>query len=60
MPAFHHQHPCLGLHAPHTRQRSLVFSQVEDFMEVSLLGAVEAASVFVFAQARGRAGDAAA
>lgn len=40
----------------HTCQRPLIFCQVEDLVEIALLGAVEAAGVLVPAQARGRTG----
>ena len=46
-------------HGTRTRQRSLVLCQVKDLVETALLGAVEAAGVFVLAQAGGRTGHAA-
>lgn len=43
-------------HRTRTCQRTLVFCQVKDFVEIALLGAMDAAGVLVLAQAGGRAG----
>lgn len=41
----------------HTREWSLVFRQVEDFVEIAFLGTVKATRVFILVEACGRAGD---
>lgn len=43
-------------HRTRTCQRTLVLCQVKDFVEIALLGAMDAAGVLVLAQAGGRAG----
>lgn len=63
----HHPAPSMGLGPPHlargartrcthTCQRTLVFCQIEDFVEIALLGAVEATRVLILTQAGWRAG----